>query len=191
MEAMEFQERIEKGFEMALKGKVDYIFSLSSVLVKIGERMAGQTRGLKFSPSMLHPLVLFILARAWLRSKREKRDIFPKDLWASKGVITSGTDTAIYKDDIIRYWGATPYETYSSTEAVLSAIQSWDKGKGMFFIPDVAFWEFIPEEERLKNVEDSSYQPLTVLLNGVEVGKRYEVVLTHFHGISGAHMGWL
>lgn len=107
----------------------------------------------------------------------------PKDLWSSKAIVTSGTDTAIYRDDIAYYWGTAPYEAYSSTEMVMSAIQSWDKEKGMYFLPDVAFWEFIPEEERRKSREDNTYQPSTVLLNEIVPGNRYEIVLTHFHGM--------
>ena len=49
--SMSFQERVQKGFQMALKNGVDEIFSLSSVLVKLGERMAEQTQGMKLSPS--------------------------------------------------------------------------------------------------------------------------------------------
>ena len=182
-EGMEFQERVEKGFGIALRDGVDCIFSISSVLAKIGEKSAQQTQKIKFSPFMLRPQVLSILVRAWLRSKRQRRGILPKDLWSSKAIITSGTDTAIYRDEIAYYWGTAPYEAYCSTEMAMSAIQGWDKEKGMYFLPDVALWEFIPEEERLKSREDSTYRPSTVLLNETEPGKRYEVVLTHFHGM--------
>jgi len=183
-EEMEFGERVREGFKMALRTGVDYIFSISSVLVKLGSGFAEQSQEkTRLSLSMLHPAILLRLSRAWLRSKMGRRGILPKDLWAAKGILTAGTDTAIYKDDIVYYWGRTPYESYGSTEMVLSAIQSWDKEKGMYFLPDVAFWEFIPEEERLKGEEDSSYQPSTVLLSETEAGKLYEVVLTHFHGM--------
>jgi len=182
-EEMEFQERVEKGFKIALRDGVDFIFSISSVLAKIGEKSAQQTQGIEFSPYMLRPQVLLLLVRAWLRSKRQRRGILPKDLWSSKAIVTSGTDTAIYRDDIAYYWGTAPYEAYSSTEMVMSAIQSWDKEKGMYFLPDVAFWEFIPEEERRKSREDNTYQPSTVLLNEIVPGNRYEIVLTHFHGM--------
>lgn len=182
-EEMEFQERVEKGFEIALRDRVDCIFSISSVLAKIGEKSAQETQKIKFSPFMLRPQVLSLLARAWLRSKMQRRGILPKDLWSSKAIITSGTDTAIYRDEIAYYWGTAPYEAYSSTEMVMGAIQSWDKKKGMYFLPNVAFWEFIPEDERIKKREDNTYQPSTVLLNETKPGNRYELVLTHFHGM--------
>jgi len=54
--------------------------------------------------------------------------------------------------------------------------------KGMTFFPDVCFLEFIPEEEHLKSKEDPTYRPRTLLLDQVEAGKRYEIVLTNFMG---------
>lgn len=179
---MEFQERIEKGFQMALRTGVDNIFSIGSVLVKMGQRMAEQAQKMKPSLSMLHPAVLFRLGRAWLRCKIANRPILPRDLWPAKALMTAGTDAAIYRDDIAYYWGKIPYEFYGSTEAACMTLQCWNK-KGMTFVPDVAFWEFIPEEERRKNDEDKEYQPPTVLLNEVQVGKSYELVLSQFYGM--------
>jgi hypothetical protein len=70
----------------------------------MGEEFSGQTRGMKLSLSMLHPKVLLRLLRAWLRSKMEKREILPKDLWPAKAIMTGGLDTAIYRNDIAYYW---------------------------------------------------------------------------------------
>ena len=52
----------------------------------------------------------------------------------------------------------------------------------MTFIPSLNFLEFIPEEEHFKWQMDRSYQPTTVLLDEVEAGKNYELVLSNFHG---------
>jgi phenylacetate-coenzyme A ligase PaaK-like adenylate-forming protein len=60
------------------------------------------------------------------------------------------------------------------------AMQGWN-GKGMVFSPDIAFLEFIPLEEHLKNKVDPEYKPKTLLYNELEVGV-YEFVLTNFHG---------
>jgi phenylacetate-coenzyme A ligase PaaK-like adenylate-forming protein len=177
---MEFQERIEKGFQMALRTGVDEIFSIGSVLVKMGQGMAQQAQKTKPSLSMLHPAVLPRLGQAWLRCKIAKRPMLPRDLWPAKAIMTAGTDTAIYKDDIAYYWGRMPYEFYGSTEVACMALQCWNK-KGMTFLPDVAFWEFIPEEERQKSKENEEYQPSTVLLDEVEEGRVYELVLTQFY----------
>jgi len=181
-EAMDFQERIKKGFQMALKDGVDIIGSVISILVRIGEEFSEQTRSTKFSMSMLHPKIVRRFLRAWLHSKREKRTILPKDLWTPKGLLAGGFDATIYKDKVAYYWGNPPFDLYAGTEALAYAMPSWNK-KWLTFLPDMMFLEFIPEEERLKHEGDAGYQPSTVLLNEVEEGKSYEVVMTHFYGM--------
>jgi hypothetical protein len=181
-ETMEFQERIEKGFTMALRTGIDFFCSLSGVLIRVGEGFAEEAGRMKFSFSMLHPLVLFRLFRAWLRSKTEKRGLLPKDLWPVKALISWGTDAAIYKDRIAYYWGETPYELYAATELGFIAAQAWNK-RGMTFFADSVFLEFIPEAECIKSREDKEYQPATVLLDEVEEGKIYEIVITNFYGM--------
>ena len=181
-EKMEFPERIALGFQIALRTGVDEIFSIASVMVKVGEVMAGQAQRMKFSLSLLHPAVFFRLVRAWLRSRITRRGMLPRDLWPAKAIITIGTDTSIYKDDIAYYWGQLPYEIYGGAEVFPIAIQAWNK-KWLTFLPDAAFLEFIPEEERERAKEDPQYQPTTVLFNEVEPGKSYEVVLTQLYGM--------
>jgi hypothetical protein len=51
----------------------------------------------------------------------------------------------------------------------------------MTFIPQLNFFEFIPEDESIKSREDPSYQPPTILLDSVKPGK-YELVITSLHG---------
>jgi phenylacetate-coenzyme A ligase PaaK-like adenylate-forming protein len=75
-----------------------------------------------------------------------------------------------------------PHEIYGSTEATIIAMQAWNK-KWLTFVPNVAFWEFIPEEERIREKENKEYQPATVLINELEQGKHYELVLTQFYGM--------
>jgi len=179
---MDFQDRIKMGFQIALKDGVDVMGSLTSILVRMGQEFAEQTRQMTFSLSMLHPKILSRLVLAYLRSKREKRAILPKDLWKPKGIVAGGLDTGIYKDDIAHYWGSLPHELYAATESFVLAIQGWNKG-GMIFLPDMAFLEFIPYEEHLKHEADRDYQPSTVLLNQLEEGKLYEVVITQFYGM--------
>lgn len=181
-ETAEFQERIKMGFQMALKDGVDIIGSLASIMVRIGEEVTEQTRGMKFSWFMLHPKVVSRLFQAWLRSKQEKRPILPKDIWKPKGILVSGVDTAIYKDGVAHYWGVTPHELYACTETPAYALQGWNK-KWMTFIPDMAFLELIPYEELLEYQDDKDSQPSTVLLNEVEEGKLYEIVITQFYGM--------
>jgi len=182
VETMEFQQAIQQAFRLGLRSGVDSIAAISSVLVKMGERMGGQTGSMKLSLSMLHPAVAFRLLRALLRSKLQRRQMLPKDLWPTRAVMTGGADTVIYKDDIAHYWGQVPYEVYASTEVLLLAVQNWNR-KGMTFLPQAAFWEFVPEDEWLKSRESEGYQPSTVLFDELEEGKTYEVILSHFYGM--------
>jgi hypothetical protein len=78
-------------------------------------------------------------------------------------------------------WGKRPLELYAGTEGGIYAIQTWDYA-GMTFVPNLNFFEFIPEDEHLKWREDPSYQPRTVLLNEVEADNNYEIVITNLHG---------
>jgi len=178
---MEFRQAIRKGFQIALKDGVDVIGALTSVLVRMGEELTEQTSSMKFSVSMLHPKVVLRLLQAWLRSKRERRPILPKDLWQAKGIVVSGIDTSIYKDEVARYWAGTPHEIYGGTEGLVYAMQSWNR-KGMVFVPDLVFLEFIPYEEVREHQDDKDYHPSAVLLNEVVEGKSYDVVITQFYG---------
>jgi phenylacetate-coenzyme A ligase PaaK-like adenylate-forming protein len=181
-EEMPFQDRIQAGFRLALKDGVDIIAAMASILARMGEGMSEQAQGMKFSPSMLHPKIAMRLARAVLRSKKEKRPILPKDLWQPRAIVTGGVDMSIYRNDIARYWGCTPYELYACTEAFLLAVEGWNR-KGMVFFPDLAFLEFIPYGEQPKYREVEKSPPHTVLLNELEKEKLYEVVITHFYGL--------
>lgn len=179
-ENMEFQERIEKGFQIALKDGVDVIGAIASVLVKMGESMSGESRKTKLSKSMLHPKVMYRLGRAFLRAKMKKRGILPKDIWPTKAIMAGGMDTVIYRKEIARYWGSEPYQFYGFTESYLLAVQSW-KSHGLVFFPDIAFLEFIPYDDLLKHKDDKAYRPSTVLMNELEAGKSYELVISNYH----------
>lgn len=177
-----FEKRLEDGFKMALRTGVDIIGALTSILIRMGEAFADKSRGLKISSYMLHPQVMWRLMRALIKSKLEKRPLLPKDLWPLQGLICYGMDTSIYREQLVHYWGKEPLEVYGGTEMGVLAIQAWNK-KWMNFIPYFCFLEFIPEEEWLKSLEDKDYQPSTVLLDEVEPGKLYELVITNFHGM--------
>lgn len=179
---LEFEERVRKGFQIALRDGVEIIGGIGSILAKMGEEFGEQARRQPFSLSMLHPNILYRLIRAKLRCRQEKRGMLPKDLWPVKAILTGGVDTSIYRDALTYYWGVEPFEFYICSEAFYIAMQGWNK-KGMVFIPDTAFLEFIPHEEQLKQQDNQDYQPSTVLLDEVEEGKLYEVVITHFFGM--------
>lgn len=182
IETMEFQDRVKAGFRMALRDGVDVMAGLTSTLYKMGESMSEQTQEMQFSSSMLHPKIILRLLRALLLSKKAKRAILPKDMWPLKAILASGVDTPIYKDGVKDYWGKEPYEFYGGSETFLVGLQDWNR-KGMVFYPYCAFLEFIPYEEALQQQAAEDYHPATVLLNEVEEGRLYEVVVTQFYGM--------
>ena len=180
-ERMAFQERIEKGFKLSFRKGLDIFFGLSSVLVRMGEGFAEQSGHMELSSDLLHPRALYRIAKALATQRLAKRPILPSDLWDLKGIMSSGMDTAIYRDKIKHYWGKYPLEMYGGSEFGLIALQTWDY-EGMTFVPDLNFLEFIPEDEHLKSREDPDHQPKTILLDEVEAGNSYEIVITNFFG---------
>jgi hypothetical protein len=181
-EKMSFQERIEVGFQTGLRTGIDIVGSISSVLVKVGEQFAQGASGGGFSLALLHPAVLFRLGRAMLRSRLAKRPLLPRDLWRVKGIMVGGTDTSIYRSKMVEYWGVEPHESYGCTEiSGVVATQAWDR-KGLYFLPDACFYEFVPEDEWAHSRLDEEYIPQTVLLDEIKGGERYGVVATSFYG---------
>jgi len=178
----DFAARTQLGFEMGLRKGVDLLSSLTSVLVKMGERFVESSGQIKISRRMLHPQIMRRLIAAWIRCKVQGRTLLPKDLWPLKGLLAYGMDTDIYREQLIYYWGKEPLEIYSATEVGIVATQAWNK-KSMTFVPFCSFHEFIPEEEWLKSRQDKHYQPFTVLVDELEAGKCYEVVGTDFYAM--------
>lgn len=179
-ELMSFGERVSTGFRLAMREGLDYFYGLASVLARMGEQFESTGGGTKPSLSMLNPLTLWRLSRAVITARVENRPLLPRDIWQLKGIATGGTDAAIYRDKIMRYWGKQPLEGYASTEGSMMAMQAWNF-KGMVFFPDSNFYEFIPQDELAKQVQDSSYVPRSVLYSELRSGI-YEVVFTNFHG---------
>jgi len=179
---VDFAARTQLGFAMGLRYGVNLLTSLTSVLVKMGETFAESSGKMKFSPKMLHPSIMRRLILATVRSKIEKRKLLPKDLWPLDGLVAYGMDTAIYRDRVKYYWGRTPLEIYGGTEACTLATQAWNK-RYMTFQPYSVFFEFIPAEESIRSWENKGYHPSTMLLDELEPGKCYEIVITSYHGM--------
>lgn len=182
-EAMPFQERIQEGFRMALQEGLDAFNGVASVLVKIGEQFTEGAGGLRPSTFLLDPRVLGRLVRGLIRSRLDGRNyLLPKDLWTIKSLGTGSTDTALFRSQIEEHWGRTPIEAYGATEATgILSVQAWN-AKGLTFFPDVDFLEFIPQAEHIKNKRDPHYRPRLLLLDEVEAGEVYELVLTNLWG---------
>ncbi len=180
-ESLDFEDRIKLGFKQALSQGVDYFFGLSLVLVAVGNSFSQSSGRVDIRPFLSQPRVMLRLIKALVKSKLNGRSMLPRDLWSVKGIISSGLDSAVYKDRIKELWGRCPLDVYAGTEGGIIATQTWDYDS-MTFIPNLNFLELIPEKEHFKWQLDHDYQPKTVLLDEVKAGENYEVVITNFHG---------
>jgi hypothetical protein len=180
-EIMSFQEKIQAGFAEALYQGLDGFGGLSSVLVAVGEQLKQQSGKISMRSLLSHPNALFRVTKGLVKSKLARRSLLPKDLWSIKFVAGGGADCTIFGKRVMELWGRYPLEAYGGTEGGIYAIQSWDY-EGMTFVPNLNFFEFIPEREWFKWQLDHAYQPKTVLLDEVKAGENYEIVLTNFHG---------
>ena len=183
---MSFGEQNRVGFRMAAQSGIDMFLGLSSILYTITKNfnsfISGSSGHLKLS-SLLHcrPTMLYRLIRAKYKQKRDGTPIRPADLFDLQAMICVGTDTALFKDDLEQAWGRRPLEVHGGTEPTCIGTETWSRN-GLFFFPDACFYEFIPEQEMLRNMDDPSYTPKTYLMNELTAGQNYELVLTVLKG---------
>lgn len=183
---MSFSLRNKEGFKLGMVKGIDYFFGLGSVTYYISKSLGSMSSGggalslLKKSPLRFFKIVL-----AKIRCMKEGRELKPKDLFKLKGFMVAGTDNECYKDDLEELWGIRPMEIFAGTEPTCIGSETWSRN-GMYFFPDACFYEFIPLSEVEKNFDDQSYQPRTVLINEVEEGMSYELVISVLKG--GAFM---
>ena len=192
-EKMSFSERNKAGFKLGLSKNIDYFFGLGSVTYFISLSLSSMGRTSSQSNTAndktgktrysLPMLGKFILAK--YRCKKENRDLKPKDLFKLKGFMVAGTDNDCYKDDLEDLWGIRPMEIFAGTEPSCIGTETWTRN-GMYFFPDTCFYEFIPEDEMNRSLDDKSYQPKTYLMNEVLTGETYELVISVLKG--GAFM---
>jgi hypothetical protein len=180
-EDLTFEERIRLGFQQALSQGLDYFFGLSLVLVSVGEKFRQSSQNINLRPFLTHPAALWRLGKGFLKSRIERRQLLPRDIWSLRGIIGSGVDSLVYKNKIKEYWGRRPLDLYSCTEGGVIATQAWNYD-GMTFVPNLNFLEFIPEEEQVKLEMDRTYKPRMLLLDEVQAGENYELVITNFYG---------
>jgi hypothetical protein len=180
-EEMTFQKRIEEGFKEALCQGLDAFGGLPSVLAYVGEMFKQGAINVDARFLLSHPKALARFIKGLIKSKLAHRPMLPKDLWSVRVVVGGGMDTAIFGKRVEELWGRRPLELYGGTEGGIYAVQTWDY-EGMTFVPNLNFFEFIPEREYFKWQLDRSYQPRTILLDEVKAGDKYELVITNFHG---------
>lgn len=181
---MSFGQRNKTGFKMAMKKDLEFFFGLGSVAYAVSLSLSSMGSSghislsdlLKFKPKMLKRLL-----KAKRICREENRGLLPRDLFKLKGFMVAGTDNQCYKDDLEKLWGIRPMELFAGTEPSIMGTETWTR-KGMYFFPDTAFYEFIREEEMMKNYEDPSYIPRTYLMDEVVPGEKYELVFTILKG---------
>ena len=180
-EQMPFEERLAQGLNLGLSQGMDLVFGLPSVLVALGEKISQRGQEQDIRSLLSRPRVLLRVGKAILKSKLRCRPLLPKDLWSLRGLAMAGKDSSVYRNKIREMWGKDPLDVYGCTEGLIIAMQTWDFG-GMTFLPHLNFLEFIPESELYRETADPWYEPRTVLLDEVQSGERYEVVITNLLG---------
>ena len=179
---LEFKDRVKLGFTHAFTEGIDFFYGLSSILVSVGEQFGNMEKGSGgFKPSikMLKPSALGRIIKILFLKLFRKEALKPKDIWQVKGIVAGGMDTAFFKDKIEELWGRKPLEGYGGTEMGGIALQAWNR-KGMSFLPDGNFLEFIPEEDFYKS-RDEKIVPRLLTMDQLEKGV-YEIVITNFNG---------
>jgi len=180
-EDVTFQAKMKAGFDEALCRGLDALGGLPSILVYVGETLRQEGVGVDARFLLTHPGALARVTKGWIKSRLAGRPMLPRDLWSVKVIVGGGADSSIFADRVEELWGKRPLEIYGATEGGIYATQTWDY-EGMTFIPNLNFFEFIPEREHFKWQLNREYQPKTILMDEVEEGKNYEIVLTSFHG---------
>jgi hypothetical protein len=180
-ELTSFQEKIRAGFKEALYRGLDGFGGLSSVLVAVGEQLRQQSGRISIRSLLSRPAALSRVTRAVIKAKLAHRPILPKDLWSIKFIGGGGADCTIFGKRVKELWGRYPLEVYGAAEGGIYATQTWDYA-GMTFFPNLNFFEFVPEREWFKWQLDHSYQAKTVLLDQVQAGEVYGIVITSLHG---------
>ena len=176
-----FMDKVKKGFAQALNQGLDGFGGLPSVLVTVGEQLRQQSNQMDKKDLLKHRGALLRVLKGLVRSRLAGRPMLPRDLWSVKGILGGGTDSAVFKKRVDELWGRTPLELYAGSEGGIYAVQAWDYST-MTFTPNLNFYEFIPEREHFKWQVDHSYKPKTLLLDEVEEGQVYELIMTNLHG---------
>ena len=180
---LSFSKQSTVGFQQAIASGLDLFFGMSSIIYGISRNFnisSSKSGGLK-SIFKMKPVMLYRLLKALYKSKRDGTPVYPKDLFNLTGFVCAGTDSALFKDDLERFWGIRPLEICGGTEGSCMGTETWSKD-GLVFFPDACFYEFIPEEDMYRNLADPSYVPRTYLMNELNANECYELVLTVLKG---------
>ena len=180
--SLSFSKQMAKGFEMAVKRGMNQFFGMSSILYYISENLLNSSSG--FSLKKLagtSPVMLFRLLKARYRSRRDNVPMLPRDIFKLEAFVCVGNDSTLYKPDLEKFWGKRPMEIAGGTEPTLIGTETWSQD-GLVLFPDVCFYEFIPEKEMHRSLQDPGYVPRTYLMDELSPNQLYELVITVFKG---------
>lgn len=180
---LSFSQRCKKGFLLSLKKGMHQFYGMTSIVYNMSKRftLSGGTGGSWRELVGMSPVMLFRLLKALYESKRDGKPIRPGDVFHLDGFVCVGTDTALYKDELEALWGCRPLEVAGGTEPCLLGTETWKKD-GLVFFPDNCFYEFITEEDMLRSLEEPAFVPPTYLMDQLEAGRQYELVITLLKG---------
>ncbi|MBN2335440.1 GH3 auxin-responsive promoter family protein [Candidatus Bathyarchaeota archaeon] len=102
-----------------------------------------------------------------------------KDPISLKSFVSTDVSAAPLKEQIRDFCGVYPKTIYGSTEMMLAAIPSVSHPGGFFFDWRVIYPEFVPEGQAMDTEQprgDASAEIVPMM--GVEVGKRYQLIVT-------------
>ena len=174
-------QQMSRGLELALRSGMDQFFGMSSILFYISQNLLNGSTGSVRKLSGITPRMLLRLLSARYRSRRDNVPILPKDLFHLDTFVCVGNDSALYKNELERCWGKRPLEIVGGTEPSLIGTETWSRD-GLVLFPDACFYEFIPEREMLKNLNDPHYTPRTYLMDELNPNQLYELVITVLKG---------
>ncbi len=106
--------------------------------------------------------------------------IWPKLTWAH-GMV--GSTLKVYVEKLRKSIGDIPIHNmgYAAAEGFFAMPTELDVHDGVL-LPHCIFFEFIPIDDDVED-ETENDQPKTLLIDELEVGKKYEIVVTNFSGL--------
>ena len=105
--------------------------------------------------------------------------IWPKLTWAH-GMV--GSNLKVYVEKLRKSIGDLPLHNmgYAAAEGFFAMPTELDVHDGVL-LPHCIFFEFIPIDDDVE--EDPNVEPKTLLIDELEVGKKYEIVVTNYSGL--------
>lgn len=176
-----FSQQMSLGFELALKHGMNQFFGMSSILFYISKNLLNSDGKRGGSLKGMSPKMLLRLLRAYNRKRDNDAPMLPKDLFDLDAFVCVGNDSALYKPELERCWGIRPMEIMGGTEPTLIGTETWSRD-GLVLYPDACFYEFIPEREMIKSLDEPAYTPRTFLMNELSPHQLYEMVITVLKG---------